>query len=489
MGQTTSAAVPERVDNNNSSNSRRELSFVVTAVCRDRRFSSSFSLSDVAAFSRSMTEINRMRTVEGHSRRITLEVFDVSFDTSIGEVRRTKLEHVFLTSQQIDDLKNLSRNTPRQIRTQYVVGVKLCVLASFGPSSDALTRTCAGLVHEIATNMKFTVHVEQNNHVSREAAARINDMLKINRIWFDPETYRVPGEGESDGFFMWPRHQADMNNERQPFVMEVTPAAPSFVEFHPMKVDATAVPFGDGRILVCGGSFNEHAQVDPPHYSFFYTSVMNRVNDEYDIQIDMVHIAAVCNPYEERVYLAGFDRSDDVMKVVAIQTWDKQQFSLTKYPLDSRSGHTVAFVDGVTMMIAGGEGMHNSHWTDSRRTQLVDVTTGVVREGPRMLFPRVNHTMTKLKNGNLFVVGGTRSPTTSEIYDVVTGKFVRGPDLNSPRELHVACLGHQGLVLILGGLRNSRTACLYNPYTNELKRDHPWLHDIDIVDYDAVPVE
>jgi hypothetical protein len=98
-----------------------------------------------------------------------------------------------------------------------------------------------------------------------------------------------------------------------------------------------------------------------------------------------------------------------------------------------------------------------------------------------MLTPRSLHTVTKLLNGKVLIVGGFdtylsagngwyfgRSTPTAELYDPATGSFSPTGSLNSSRAAHSALLLPSGEVLITGGLTGDGTNTYLYPKTVEI---------------------
>lgn len=87
---------------------------------------------------------------------------------------------------------------------------------------------------------------------------------------------------------------------------------------------------------------------------------------------------------------------------------------------------------------------------------------------------RSGNTATLLPNGKVLVTGGSQTNTSTtgfvsaELYDPITGVFTNTGNLNYPRYLHSATLLNDGTVLIIGGWNDRRkvtTLELYNPST------------------------
>jgi hypothetical protein len=448
------------------------------------------NISDAEDFWKCLEELNKMRPESGNAGRITLTAMGVGADPAIGEVVSRPLASVALTPDQRKGLNKIVHDAPRLSAGEAPVNVKLYMRTSFMPLTSVVKNLTAGVILELATKMNLKVCVEVNNSVAPETAAHINRILQVNNTYFDPTaSLRAPGEGVSSICFMWPKSQGETRMYAK--LLDTRKSTVEEVDVHPIKVEGVAVPYGNGEIIICGGYFDEPAQVDPPHYSFIYTPATDAVTEEYRVELEMIYAAAAFNPYEECVYVAGIDIAEFRMKVMCIQTWDQRVYQKSTRLMELRRGHAVALLSGTTMMIAGGikgDSDTQSEWTDPRRTEIVDIVTGSVTEGPRLIHPRVHHTMTRLKNGDVFVVGGSHSSTTTEIFRVGTGTFVEGPALLSARQQHAAFLHPNGKVEIIGGKGNSRTVCFYDPETNQIQEASGKTYGVDFVDYDAVPV-
>jgi|GEM_PF-2373686 len=96
--------------------------------------------------------------------------------------------------------------------------------------------------------------------------------------------------------------------------------------------------------------------------------------------------------------------------------------------------------------------------------------TANVTQGPALQFPRMIHTATRLRDGNILIVGGSRTTAQFladvEVFDPATGISRRVASLHTPRYAHTATLLPDGRVLVVGG---------YNLPTQ-------WLVDAEVYD-------
>ena len=95
-------------------------------------------------------------------------------------------------------------------------------------------------------------------------------------------------------------------------------------------------------------------------------------------------------------------------------------------------------------------------------------------EGITLQFPRAHHTVTRLADGKMLVVGGSRSPdehlATVEIYNPDNESISQVASLNTARHDHTATLLRDGRVLVIGGYNSTEQwlsdAEVYNPSTD-----------------------
>lgn len=98
----------------------------------------------------------------------------------------------------------------------------------------------------------------------------------------------------------------------------------------------------------------------------------------------------------------------------------------------------------------------------------VDIT-----KGTDLLFPCTNHTATRLLDGRILLVGGSRASDEHlaevELFDPATGLIAQVASLHTPRHAHTATLLPDGRVLVVGGYSLPRQ----------------WLDDAEVYDPSA----
>ena len=140
-----------------------------------------------------------------------------------------------------------------------------------------------------------------------------------------------------------------------------------------------------------------------------------------------------------------------------------------------RSYHTATRLGDGRVLIAGGQGREGSGEATAS-TEFYQPATGTWAAGPAMAAARYGHTATLLPDGRVFVAGG--APTTrladiaasTEIFDPATGRWTTAAPMRVPRLGHTATLLRDGQILVAGGTQgvtsNSSLAEVYNPATN-----------------------
>lgn len=142
--------------------------------------------------------------------------------------------------------------------------------------------------------------------------------------------------------------------------------------------------------------------------------------------------------------------------------------------ITEKGSKVVTLEDGRALITGGLVRPYDPYWEEPYRSgavfrdsKLFDPTTGFA-SAAQMNVPRAYHTMTKLADGRVLIVGGYTSislgPTfatdyisypvataSAELYDPATGAFTSVGNLNQARARHAAILLPSGKVLIVGG--------------------------------------
>jgi hypothetical protein len=138
-----------------------------------------------------------------------------------------------------------------------------------------------------------------------------------------------------------------------------------------------------------------------------------------------------------------------------------------------RAGHTATLLEDGRVFIVGGYDLNASKVRSALvETEFFNPNTGAFEDGPKLaltggtVLPTAMHTATRLKNGQVLIVGGEQyssnkpSPRGLQlVYDPSTNLFGSVPARTTnptvvPRSRHMALMDQGGRVLVLGGISN-----------------------------------
>lgn len=147
------------------------------------------------------------------------------------------------------------------------------------------------------------------------------------------------------------------------------------------------------------------------------------------------------------------------------------QYVTTNLPLPaSRGGHTATMLDTQEIIVAGGSERADGPAQSTLYSVNIGGGGGFSSVGARLAHPRTGHTATRLADGRILFVGGSRSGEissvaglveTPEVYDPVTRTVEEWAVVGDPirRALHQAvyrCTGAGEFVDLYGGLGDTR---------------------------------
>ena len=238
----------------------------------------------------------------------------------------------------------------------------------------------------------------------------------------------------------------------------------------------TATLLKSGKVLIAGG-YNSNSATnsemasaelyDPSTQTFYPIATMNSARSK--------HTATLLN--DGRVLIVGGWLLGSPLNTAELYDPVDGSFkSLSTIGNYYINGHTATLLNSGDVLIAGGYG-NTSLLTSSQGYAVVcsvsvngsDATLTVTPTSNQMKTARHYHTATLLDDGTVLFVGGTNyyAPTssisvlnTTEIYDPTTKYFstTSTPTLNSARYLHSATKLKNGDVLIIGGYNTSNAA-------------------------------
>ena len=135
------------------------------------------------------------------------------------------------------------------------------------------------------------------------------------------------------------------------------------------------------------------------------------------------------------------------------------EFSLLGELSTQRYSSTATLLRDGRVLIAGGDNWSDGGGGPLANVDIYDPETKTVGQGPSMTTPRAYHTATLLKNGKVFIAGGSIEVSygsglahgTTEIFDPATNTFSSAGVMTDARVSHTATLLPNGQVLIAGG--------------------------------------
>ncbi len=235
------------------------------------------------------------------------------------------------------------------------------------------------------------------------------------------------------------------------------------------RADHSAIALQDGRVLIAGGTVNANvggvtssAEIyDPNAHSFAATGSMTGPRQGAT--------ATLLN--DGRVLLAGGVRNIGFRSQLAsAELYDPVAgtFTATGSMHTPREGHTATLLRDGRVFVAGGSD-NGTHTLSS--AEIYDPATGTWSPAGHMTVPRVAHVAVPLRNGTVLIAGGGRADMpggyivyqNAEIFDPATGQFYPvSARMKSDRVGAAAVLLDDGRALIVGG--KSGKVLITGPY-------------------------
>ena len=139
-----------------------------------------------------------------------------------------------------------------------------------------------------------------------------------------------------------------------------------------------------------------------------------------------------------------------------------------------RVQHTATrLLNGQVLVVGGGTTATWGGIPDAAvSAEVFDSGSGRFFQAGDLAFPRAEHTATLMPDGSVLIIGGFGSESTGalsvERFDPLTGLFSVVGQINVARRLHTASLLQDGRVLVVGGFGSARTSAeLFDPDTGE----------------------
>ncbi|WP_309896932.1 kelch repeat-containing protein [Archangium sp.] len=225
-----------------------------------------------------------------------------------------------------------------------------------------------------------------------------------------------------------------------------------------------AVVLADGRVLVMGGTYS--ASFGALSSAEVYEPGPGRWTQVADMGEARNDPAAVLLPDGRVLVAGGFDVDRHPVRSAELFDPATGRWTRTGAPTSSRSGAQtgVVLASGKVLFVSGLQAElydpASGQWT---KAGPVGGAAGTHRSG---------HTVTRLGDGRVLVVGGTttRAAATAELYEPVSGEWRLAAAPGTPREAHGALVAEDGRVLVVGGFHVSTGALAsverYDPTTD-----------------------
>ncbi|MFO0588511.1 MAG: kelch repeat-containing protein [Polyangiaceae bacterium] len=228
----------------------------------------------------------------------------------------------------------------------------------------------------------------------------------------------------------------------------------------------TATTLPDGRVVIVGGQ--RTGSVDTGAVSFETAETWSAQAGAFKVEAAKMsvkrtsHTAVVLA--DGRVLVAGGGAATSEVFDPKTKAWSAPAPLLYNHG----AGATLTLLADGRALLAGGE--------PTGGVEIFDPDAGGWIDTGKLLFPRVQHAATRLKDGRVLVTGGvvyaptTAVTATAEIYSPVTGAWTIAKKMPAPRAAHGAALLPNGHVIVIAGTADGSPAMdsvdEYNPPTN-----------------------
>ena len=207
----------------------------------------------------------------------------------------------------------------------------------------------------------------------------------------------------------------------------------------------TATLLSNGKVLITRGTVDYRTGAPTELYDPG-TGIFTQVGD-----LDLHKLQSTATPLSDgKILLAGGSPFGDA----AIYDPTSGTFAFLDY--FRLWSHTATLLRNGAVLIAGGHDV--DEWGDQETlgtAQIYDPSIGSFKPTESLFEPREGHTATLLPSGLALVAGGvwnySRVLSSAELYDSANGAFIRTGAMNVNRISHTATLLPDGRVLITGG--------------------------------------
>jgi hypothetical protein len=231
---------------------------------------------------------------------------------------------------------------------------------------------------------------------------------------------------------------------------------------HVPRMAHTATALGDGRVLIAGGFTGQEAArwgaelYDSRAGRFLPTGPLQRLRHSH---------TATRLRSGEVLLTGGFSSGGQPVRSAELYDPRHGTWRAVGNLVQARSGHTAVLLRDGRVLIAGGVG---PDWAFLASAEIFDPTTQQFSAVAPMSVARESHVAVRLTDGRVLVIGGHQGRrsaiqiyATTEIFDPRDGRWSRAGSMAEPRHKHDAVVLRDGRVFVTGGSDERRNIDAY----------------------------
>lgn len=223
---------------------------------------------------------------------------------------------------------------------------------------------------------------------------------------------------------------------------------------------AAQLTLRSGQVLLLGGASDFEEALNS-------TEIFSEVNNEFSpgplMHFERSGQTATLLPDGRVLVVGGLGNRGCVHQTMELFDPIEMSFSLLKGKLSTpRMNHTATLIDENTLLIVGGESAQSCDENEGEdgfldTAEIIDLKTFDSQLLQTTLAaPRVYHTSTQVRSGQVVIAGGivslAKSTPVIEIFELNTKKFLSAGALLKARAMHSANFLTNGEILIAGGV-------------------------------------